>query len=75
MKVRITSINENAPEEKEERETALTFHQFILADMGLYADMEELIADWDKTEFKEGYAFFKNEGANGNYQHVYEAVG
>ena len=77
MKVRITTTEKDMPEVKEEHETALTLHQFILADMGLYNNMQELIADFNKTEFKEGYALFKNEDSisNAYYQHVYEVVG
>lgn len=69
MKVRITTIDEGKPEVTE-HETALNLHQFILADMGLYKDMDDLKSDFDHAELKENSVLLKNE----TYQHTYEVV-
>lgn len=76
MKVRITTTEKDAPETVSEVTTeASNLHRFILSDMELYPNMEELKADFDHTEFREGYALLRNDNANENYQHVYEVVG
>ena len=69
MKVRITTIDEGKTEVVEQ-ETALNLHQFILADMGLYKDMDDLKSDFDHAEANPNKVLLQNE----TYQHTYEVV-